>query len=474
MINFQAVPRWYCDGREPLRPRLVSRPMRFRKRRSRTRLRLSLAILVLALAGGFVVWRPSLPLVPATSSFDPILVQRGAALAAIGNCNICHTAEGGAPYAGGRPIATPFGTVYSTNITPDRETGIGGWSEAAFTRAMRDGVSRNGTHLYPAFPYDHMTRMQPADIDAVYAFVMTRQPVSSTPPENDLSFPFNLRPLVAGWKLLFLDKDAQMPDDAQSAEWKRGAYLVEGLGHCGACHTPRNVLGAENRRYNYGGGESDGWIAPALNADSPAAVPWDAGRLYAYLRHGFDDRHGLAAGPMAPVVRNLANVPDGDVRAISAYVASLAGTTPPGRIQIGSQAVARAQGQSPPPVPRGPANTAGATLYAGACAQCHGEASRAPEIRALHLALSSTLRTPRPDNLIRIVREGVHQPGGAGEPVMPGFANVLRDEQIVSLVAYLRQAFTDSPAWTDIDQSLRRVRESDAEKLRAQQKASLP
>jgi mono/diheme cytochrome c family protein len=277
---------------------------------------------LVAVAAAWVVWRPSIrtEAVSRGVPFEAELVQRGAQLAAIGNCNVCHTREGGPAYAGGRPIPTPFGTVFSTNITPDPETGIGGWTPAAFTRAMREGVSRDGRHLYPAFPYEHMTRLRQPDIDAVYAFVMTRQPVVATPPDNELPFPFNLRALAAFWKLLFLERDAAPADAQQSPEWNRGAYLVEGLGHCGACHTPRNALGAEKRERAYAGGETEGWVAPALNAESPAAVPWDAERLFRYLRHGFDDRHGLAAGPMAPVVRNLASVPDTDVRAISLYV----------------------------------------------------------------------------------------------------------------------------------------------------------
>lgn len=451
--------------------------MRHRRRKSRFGSRLLLVLLLGgAIAFGVIAWRSEIPrvepLAAGAPGFEPALVQRGATLAAIGNCNICHTAESGAPYAGGRPIPTPFGTIYSTNITPDRETGIGGWSPAAFQRAMRDGVSRDGRHLYPAFPYDHMTKMDPADIDAVHAFMMTRQPVKAAAPENDLPFPFNLRPLVAGWKLLFLDGGMTMPEPSQSLEWNRGAYLVEGLGHCGACHTPRNALGAEKRDRPYAGGETEGWTAPALNAESPAAMPWDTERLYRYLRRGFDESHGLAAGPMAPVVRNLSSVPDSELRAMSVYVASLAGATNAARTRTAAQASARVSGQAGPPP--GVANSPGAALYAGACAQCHGEAGRAPLNPALHLALSSSLRTARPDNAIRIVRDGVHTPDATAEPLMPGFAPALSDTQLGVLIAFLRASFTELPAWTDIEPAIRRVHQRDAETLRAQQKASLP
>ena len=447
--------------------------MRRRRRTRRSGLGWTLVALVL-LGSAWVVWRSAIKTEVATAGvpYEAELVQRGAALAAIGNCNICHTRDGGAPYAGGRPIPTPFGTVFSSNITPDPETGIGGWTPAAFTRAMREGVSRDGRHLYPAFPYDHMTRMQQSDIDAVYAFVMTRRPVTASPPDNDLPFPFNLRPLVAFWKLLFLDRDAAPPDARQSSEWNRGAYLVEGLGHCGACHTPRNLLGAEKRDRPYAGGETEGWTAPALNAESPAAVPWDGERLYRYLRFGFDERHGLAAGPMGPVVRNLAAVPDADVRAMSLYVASMAGQPNAARTQAASRALARATGASA--APPGTTSTLAASLYAGACAQCHGEAGRVPPNPALHLALSSSLRLAQPDNVVRLIRDGVQRPDLGGEPLMPGFSDALSDAQLVALIAYLRAAFTEQPAWSDIGQSLRRAREFDADRLRAQQKASLP
>jgi len=193
-----------------------------------------------------------------------------------------------------------------------------------------------------------MTKMREADIRAVYAFIMTRHPVRATAPSNELPFPLNIRMLVAGWKLLYLDKEPARSESSKSAEWNRGAYLVEGLGHCGACHTPRNLLGAEKRDQAYGGGESDGWIAPALNAASPAAVPWDADRLQHYLRNGFDDLHGIAAGPMAPVVENLKSVSQDDVRAMATYVAAIAGVPSNERQARASKAIERAKDTSDP------------------------------------------------------------------------------------------------------------------------------
>jgi len=427
-----------------------------------------------AVAFGIFAWRPAIPRqsgAPAAAETQRIAL--GAQLAAIGNCNVCHTREGGAVFAGGRPIATPFGTVFSTNITPDFETGLGGWSEAAFTRAMREGVSRDGRHLYPAFPYDHMTRMRDKDIDAVYAFLMSRRPVLAVAPANELPFPLNIRALVAGWKMLFLDQGAATAEPARGEDWNRGAYLVEGLAHCGACHTPRNLLGAEQRDRPYAGGQSDGWSAPALTDASPAAVPWDADRLHTYLRDGFDAIHGRALGPMAPVTANLAQVPDPEIRAMSIYVASLIGAPTPER-RAGAERTLAAAG-SANRIASAPAElTGGAAIYAGACAQCHGDAGRAPAIRALDLGLSSTLRLPSPDNLVRVIREGVHPTSPDAGAFMPGFADALTDAQIESLTTYLRTQFADLPAWAGTAAAIRTAQRDEAEKARQAATARRP
>ena len=277
------------------------------------------------------------------AAFDAALVKRGRDLAAIGNCNDCHTVRGGRSFAGGLPVPTPFGTIFSSNITPDAETGIGRWSEAAFRRAMRSGVNREGQHLYPTFPYDHFTNVSDEDDRALYAFLMTRQPVRAPARENQLSFPFNQRFAIAGWKLLFLRHDTYQPDPSQSAEWNRGAYLVEGLAHCGACHTPRNALGAERNSAQFAGGDVDNWHAYALNDQSHAPVPWDADALFAYLRDGWHPDHGTARGPMAEVVSNLSSVPSSDVRAIAVYMAGVSGTPTPDRKRQGEAALEQAK-----------------------------------------------------------------------------------------------------------------------------------
>lgn len=422
------------------------------------RLLLRLIALVVLLGAGFLAygWRSGIAPIqrPEARAFDPTLVKAGAGLVAVGNCISCHTKDGGQPYAGGRPIETPFGRIYATNITPDAETGIGGWSEAAFARAVKEGVSRDGRHIYPAFPYDHMTRTTEADVKAVYAYLMTRPAVRSATPANTLAFPYSMRALVAGWKLAFFSSGDYRPDPTKSAEWNRGAYLVEGLAHCGACHTPRNRFGAESTTNAYGGGEISGWNAPPLNASSPAALPWTADRLYDYLRSA-STQHGVAAGPMAPVVKNLENLSDADLRAIATYVASVAGTPSKERVEQGEKALARSVGAAGT---RSAGPSAGAAIYAGACAQCHGEAGRTPLLPALNLALSSAVRAKEPKNLVRVVLGGITPADNGAGPIMPGFASVLTDKQVGDLIDYLRASFTDRPAFAGVEAVVRQAR----------------
>ncbi len=245
------------------------------------------AVVIVGAIGFFVLaYKPAIePLTAdAAPAFDAALVAKGEQLAAIGDCTSCHTTAGGADFAGGLAVPTPFGTIYSTNITPDRDTGIGAWSEAAFRRAMNEGVDREGAHLYPAFPFDHFTHVTDDDVSALYAYLMTRQPVSAEPPANELPFPFSFRPVLAGWKLLFLKQGPLAPVDGQSEEWERGRYLAEGLGHCAACHTPRNALGAEDGGQHFGGASDiEGWYAYPINANSPAPVNWDVAAMTQYL-----------------------------------------------------------------------------------------------------------------------------------------------------------------------------------------------
>lgn len=215
-----------------------------------------IALEVMGMLGfGALAWWPAIAPIapPAPGAFAPELVAKGAVLAAGGYCAECHTAKGGQPFAGGYAMATPFGVLYSTNITPDRETGIGTWSEAAFARAMQRGVARDGSLLFPAFPYDHFTKLPDTDVQALYAYFMTRAPVRALAHENTVPFPLNVRYLQAGWRLLFFRPGRFEADPGKSAEWNRGAYLAEGLSHCGSCHTPRNLFGAEKAGDTYAG-----------------------------------------------------------------------------------------------------------------------------------------------------------------------------------------------------------------------------
>ncbi|WJR76540.1 cytochrome c [Bradyrhizobium sp. NP1] len=403
-----------------------------------------------------IAWRPAIAEIdpPKPQSFDADLVKRGRVLASIGNCNDCHTVRGGKNYAGGLPVPTPFGTVFSSNITPDPETGIGRWPEAAFRRAMRSGVARNGAHLYPTFPYDHFTNVSDEDDRALYAFLMTREPVHAPARPNQLSFPLDQRMVIAGWKLLFLRRGTYQPDSSKSAEWNRGAYLVEGLAHCGACHTPRNALGAERISAAFAGGDVDNWQAYPINAASPAPVPWTAEALYAYLRDGFHPDHGTARGPMAQVVSNLASVPAGDVRAIAIYMADVLGPPTPDRKREGELALA----QATKPTPSAPqAEAGGAAIYHAACATCH-ESGRQPPYGGINLGLSTVVTSPDPRNLANIVLSGIRSVEGERSPIMPGFAPSMSDEQIVTLLTYLRTRFSSQPAWTDLAKLVREAR----------------
>src|SRR3954471_20831933 len=298
-------------------------------------------VLVLALAGAaefsVLAYQPEIAAVarPDPASFNKALVERGRVLANYGDCTAWHTRPDGRPFAGNFPLKTPFGTIYTSNITPDPETGIGRWSREAFRRSLKEGVNRAGHHLYPAFPYDQFTKVRDEDIDAVYAYLMASvEPVREATRGNDFSFPFSIRSTTAVWKLLFLDKTPLRPDRSKDAQWNEGAYLVEGLGHCAACHSPRNVMGARTTPA-YGGGSAEGWYAPPLNKDNLSQQPWTKVEFVTYLMDGWHAKHGMAAGPMTPVVDALHKQNEIDVFAIASYV----GTLRAGEKRINSEAI---------------------------------------------------------------------------------------------------------------------------------------
>ncbi|HEY4139461.1 MAG TPA: cytochrome c, partial [Casimicrobiaceae bacterium] len=395
----------------------------------------------------------------AGETFDASLVTRGAQLAAIGNCASCHTAEGGKPYAGGRPLPSPFGTVYATNITPDADTGIGKWTEAEFVRALHEGVDREGRDLYPAFPYDHFTKVSDDDVKAIYAFSMTRDPVRAQNPRNALAFPASVRASIRAWKALYFRPGRFASDPAQNAQWNRGAYLAEGLAHCGACHTPRNALGAEKTSDAYGGGEAEQWLAPAMNEASPAPAPWTADELVNYLRNGSDPRHGIAAGPMVDVVQNLGKVSEDDVRAIAVYFADRmrrsprqAGGTEDTKASAELEEADAVSGMGRDGIgTRGqPTASDGAAIFEGACATCHYSGSGLQAIKPVPLALTTTVNAPDPRNVIRVVQKGLWPKDGERGAMMPGFAAELTDQQIEAVVNYVRERFSREPPWRDV------------------------
>jgi mono/diheme cytochrome c family protein len=419
------------------------------------------AVLFFGALGFFALaWRPAIAPIapPPRSSFDAASIAQGEVLAGAGYCVVCHTRPRGQPLAGGYGLRTPFGTIYSTNITPDPETGIGSWSLAAFTRAMREGVSRDGSHLFPAFPYDHFTKVSDEDVSALYAYLMTQTPVKAEAPANTMPFPLNIRAWQEGWKILFFREGRYQPDPSKSAEWNRGAYLAEGLSHCGGCHTPRNLLGAEARGNAYAGAAIENWIAPALTDSNPAPVPWTESELFDYLRRGITALHGVSVGPMSPVVHTgLAQVPDTDIHALAVYFADLdhAGertASPPAAVNkaLATSGLGATKEYDPD-----------ARLYAAACIACHYNAGPTPRAERPELALNSALALPDPTNFIQVVLHGVGVGDGGPGLAMPAYAG-LSDAEIARIAAYLRRTRTDRPAWTDIETQVSAIRHQPA------------
>ncbi|QRG08444.1 molybdopterin-dependent oxidoreductase [Xanthobacter dioxanivorans] len=412
---------------------------------------LGMAAMALPIRGAIAPVAP-----PDPAQFSAEMIARGRQLAALGDCAVCHTVPGGIANAGGRAMRTPFGTVYATNLTPDAETGIGRWSYAAFERAMREGISRDGRHLYPAFPYTAFTKASDIDLQALYAYLMSQPAVSAPTPQAQMAFPLNIRPLLAGWNALFLRPGPLAPEPARSPQWNRGAYLVEGLGHCGACHTPRNLLGAEKQgAAEFAGAMVDGWEAPALTALSAAPIPWTEAELYSYLRTGFSRFHGTAAGPMAPVVQELAHLPDADIRAMAAYLASFADAG----AAVADPAARAAEMETRAEASLRPLDSLGGKLYEGACAACH--AKEGPTLFGVRpaLALNTNVHATRPDNLIRVILDGIPSPAARDLGDMPAFRDSLDDTQVAALARYIRARFApDAPAWEGLETTVARLR----------------
>ena len=412
---------------------------------------------VVGIAAAVLPWRSMAPIAPPDPSvYSAATIARGQQLAALGDCAVCHTdPHSGILNAGGRALATPFGTIYSTNITPDPETGMGAWSYPAFERAMREGIHRDGRHLYPAFPYPHFARTTDADLQALYAYLMAQKPVRADNRHDRVAFPFNWRPLLAGWNALFHRAGPFEAHAAQSAAWNRGAYLVEGLGHCGACHSPRNALGAERAAAYLAGGFAEGWEAPPLTSLSHAPIPWNEDELYAYLRSGESRFHGVAAGPMAPVVKELAALPDEDIRAMAVYLSSFQDNA----LDRPAQDALAAELETLTGPRVAAASSMGARLYEGACAVCHAVGGAALFGSRPSLALNSNLHGAAPDNLIQVILHGIASPASRELGYMPAFKDSFTDDQLAELVSYLRQQFAPGKSpWADVREAVSRIR----------------
>lgn len=391
------------------------------------------AIGLMGLAGlgvlSFPMARAIAPVVPMVQSSAEELA-RGEMLFAAGNCGSCHTAPGGAPNAGGKPIETPFGVVHSTNLTPDPETGLGRWSFEAFARAMRQGISRDGRNLYPAFPYSAFAGMEETDLKALYAYLQSLEPVFAKTPEAQMQVP---RPAMAAWNALAPKQGVLTPDPAQDALWNRGRYLVETVGHCSACHTPRGALGAPDTARPLQGAMIRDWFAPALAGAEPGRRGWSVETLTTYLASGTAPGLSSASGPMAEVIAGTSQLPEEDLRAMASYLAS----------QI-TEAPAPAPEQALPPAPDRIHR-----IFESACATCHEpafegmlSAAQAP------LTMAPALRAPGPETVQSVIREGLSAPRGTALRDMPGFAAELSETDIAAMARYLRARYApDLPGW---------------------------
>jgi mono/diheme cytochrome c family protein len=362
------------------------------------------------------------------------MIARGRALAEAADCGGCHTADTAKPFAGGRLIETPFGGIYAPNLTPDRETGLGAWSDDQFFRALHLGVAPDGSRYYPAFPYPNFTRMIRDDVLAIRAYLATLTPVRSATPPSQLRWPLNYRVLMRAWNFLFFRPGIFQPDQNKSVAWNRGGYLVEGPAHCGTCHTPKNIFGADRRGRRFGGGRVQGWFAPRLdNAARGGLQSWSADDIVEYLQSGRNGR-SHAGGPMAEVVvHSTSKMNDADLHAIAAYLKGLPPGTP--------EPVA-----DPPPPPE---MAAGAAVYAHACIEADGEG--APRIYP-PLPGNANLQSADPASTLRIILDGaqtVTTPRAPNNGSMPAYAAELSDRQIADVATYIRNAWGNAaPAVT--------------------------
>lgn len=379
----------------------------------------------------------SSPSVPASAAD----IERGRYLALAADCVGCHSAPGGREYAGGRAFRLAMGTLYSPNITPDRATGIGAWSDAEFVRAMQQGVGPDGQHYYPAFPYNYYTRLTREDVLAIKAYLFSLPAVSARAPQSQLRFPYDQRWLMVFWNALYNPNKRFAPDPAASAQVNRGAYLAEALGHCGVCHTPINFLQGPKRSQALGGETLAGWHAYNISSSPDYGIGrWSESDLIDYLGTGHAQGHGSAAGPMAEVIRySTSGLTHEDLAALAAYLKS---TNPvQGDGIAAAPALAGGAGANTSAAPQGEAAThPGAALYSGSCLGCHGWDGKGAFAQASLVGVRA-LRDPHATNLIQVVLHGSHPDGGGARLSMPAFGSSYSDSEVAALAEFTTGRF---------------------------------
>jgi mono/diheme cytochrome c family protein len=365
---------------------------------------------------------------------DPI--RRGEYLAQAADCMVCHTARGGQQYAGGFAFTLPFGTIYSTNITPDKETGIGNYTDEEFLAAMHRGVRKDGARLYPAMPFASYTYVTDEDALAIKAYLFSLAPVHAPARENTLTFPFDQRWAIGLWAAVFNADKRFQPDASKSAEWNRGAYLSEALAHCGECHTPRNIGFALNNRKKFAGENAGGWLAYNISADKGTGIgQWSDDDIAAYIGHGHADNHGSASGPMGEAVaESLSRLTPEDIKAIVAYVRSVPATSSDLPAQLA------------PPAPESykqgfAADARGRQVFEGACASCHNWSGVADISPYATLTGSRAINDPSGTNVAQIVISGSASASVNGSPSMPAFGDAYSNQEIADVTNYVTARF---------------------------------
>jgi mono/diheme cytochrome c family protein len=367
---------------------------------------------------------------------SPETIMRGKALVDAADCASCHTADPSKPLAGGKRIDTPFGGIFSPNLTPDRDTGLGAWTDDEFYRALHDGVARNGSRYYPAFPYPNFTKITRDDVLAIRAYLSTLTPVRNTRPPPQLRFPLNYRVVMRGWNWLFFKPGTFAENPQKSDQWNRGAYLVEGAAHCGACHTPKNVFGADKRGQTYGGGLVDGWFAPRLDAAERSGLKsWSVEDIVEYLQSGRNGKSHAGKLMAEVVVNSTSKMSDADIRAMAVYLKDLAAGAPEPVV-------------TPPPQAQ---MTNGARIYQ-ACAACHeADGTGSPRIYP-PLPGNANLQSADPSSTLRIILDGALTVTTARAPnagSMPAYYRKLTDQEIADVATYIRNSWGNAaPAVT--------------------------